>query len=190
MRFQRGIADMWLVVVSLIVLGGLTIGVMRWLQGFEDRGYQRGVNEAAATYAQRDNDALRAATAQIQALQSAVRAAERQAAEKIAQIDKKRQQEIQNAKLQANRDIVAVRAGTLILRDPGQAAECAAPGDTGAGATVAAAAGERDGATPRELSRAAAEFLLSLAGEADDVTRQLANAQAVIVQDRMTCHAN
>jgi prophage endopeptidase len=71
--------------------------------------------------------------------------------------------------------IADLRADVFILRDPGLST-----GST----TVTARAGECDGGAPGKLSRPASEFLLGLASDADEVTKQLAACQAVVRSDR------
>ena len=193
MKKQRGIATGWLYLIGLIVfvgaLTGLVIAWKSYTDGLIQEGYDRGRQEIEAKYAKRDNDQLRIANAEIQRLQNAARAAELEGTKRLAAIATQREKERQNAKVQHERDLAAVRAGTLVLRDPGQIAACAPVGDSGPGPEAGATAAQRDGTQAGGLSREATEFLFGEANRADDVVAQLASAQAVIVQDRITCNA-
>jgi len=190
MNKQRGIADLWLVVIGglalLGLLSGLVYGVTSYLTGVDQKGYDRGVKESEAKYAKRDNEALRLANIEIQTLHTAARAKEQAHQADMDAIETKRLQEVQRAKDQRDHDIAAVVAGTIKLRDPGQTAAGADSGGQRPGSEAGASAGKCDGRAGGQLSPAASRFLLELANEADDVTRQLGSCQAVINADRAT----
>jgi hypothetical protein len=88
-----------------------------------------------------------------------------------------------DGKTELDAALARVRAGRG-LRDPGRTG-CPAERGSGAGKETAGAAGRSDAVPGAFLSQAAAEFLLGLAGEADDVARQLGACQAVILADRL-----
>lgn len=191
MKKQCGIADGWLYLVGLVVvlalLSGIGYGIKSYLDGVDAKAYARGKHETEAAYAKRDNKALQAANAEIQRLQNLARAHEHEDAERLAKIDQQRAEDAKNAKAQRDRDVAAARSGAIGMRDPGQAARCAAASGVSTGPAAEPAAGERDGGAAGGLSREAVQFLLVLADDADDVAKQLASAQAVIRQDHQTC---
>ena len=194
MKKQLGIADGWMYLIGLVVVLALIVGgiyeVKSFVDGVDAKAYARGIKETEATYAQRDNAALKAANARIAELTDAVRAAEQEGQRKLDLIAQQREKDRSNAKIQHDRDVAAARAGTLVLRDPGQSnTACTAAGDRGSRAEAGASAGNGDGRAKAGLSGEAAEFLLTLTDDADDVARQLAAAQQVIIQDRLTCNA-
>lgn len=191
MKNQRGMADGWMlllgVIVVLVLVSGIVYGVTSYLDGVDAKGYQRGKEETEANYAQRDNEALQEALGRVKQLQEAARAKEQAHGVELARIDRERQQEAANARKQAERDRAAARDGSLKLRDPGRTAgapDCRG----GTGPAPGAPAGERDGKAGTDLSPEASGFLLDLVNEADDVARQLADAQQVILAQQKTCN--
>lgn len=124
---------------------------------------------------------LREANELIAILSNAYREQERQHAEALAGISADYERRLKDANAQRARDVAAARAGAIRLRDPYSLGlkACGNPA-----AQVGTGAGERDGGASGELSREAAEFLLGLANDADDIARQLAACQRVIVEDR------
>lgn len=189
---QRGIAQGWLYLIGLIVVLGLVYGIFHVVTGYladvDAKGYQRGADETRAAYAKRDNEQLKAALAKVQELEAAARAAEQKHAKELAALDRQRRQEEQDAKRQHERDVAAVRAGTLRLRDRG-ATSCPAVSGQRPGPEAGAAASKRDAEAGTQLSDQAAEFLLGLTSEADDIARQLATAQALIESQIRTCNS-
>lgn len=192
MKKQRGIADLWMVAIGLLMLAGIALAVSliwtRYIASVDKAGYDRGVAETGRKYAERDNAAIEAKNARIAVLEHDRDAAQQAHAKQIAAVDNQRMKEIANAKAQTDRDIAAVRSGNLVLRDPGKADTCG-PGCADRGPTRAAGAGPgiSDGSAGAQLSQQSAEFLLSLAAEADDVVAQLVDAQTVIRLDRELC---
>lgn len=183
-RSQRGIADMWLVVIGAIVilslLAGITYAVKGYLDGIDSKAFARGESEAEAKYVKRDNDALRAANVEIAKLRAAARKTEENQAKEIAAASKNLQTENDNAQ----RTIADLRrriAAGGRLRDPG----ATGPACSGGGVpTTPAGAGGRDDRPGADLSGEASIFLLDLAGEADAIARQLKACQAVVRADR------
>jgi len=152
----------------------------------DGRGYARGKSETVAEYAKRDNQALRDSLAKVATLEADARDRTMAHETELDKIRKKTRQETANAKRQHDADLVAVRAGTLQLRDPGHPAgtQC----DQRAGPAPSATAGLGDGAAAGGLSEEAAGFLLQLVHDADRNTRQLTDAQQVIEAQRRTCN--
>lgn len=168
----------WLIVGALIALAG----AYGW-------GRYDGGEVEAASWRKRELQQQSDFNAKVQKLQEEYRARERAGAERLAAVSADYQKELVNAKTAKDRAVADLRAGRLVLRDPG-AAGCATGG--GAAAPAGAGAGGRDGAPPGELPRAAegvlseraSEFLIGLASEADEVARQLAACQGVVRADR------
>jgi hypothetical protein len=107
------------------------------------------------------------------------RAAERAHAVALAAASADYQRRLSHVDSIRRADAAALRAGTLVLRDPD------APGlRAGRGCLPAAspAPGGSDGAEAGRLSPAAAGFLLGLAADADQVAEQLAGCQAAIAE--------
>lgn len=192
MKKQRGIADLWMVAIGLLLLAGITLAVSlvwtRYIASIDKAGYDRGVAETGRKYAERDNKVIEARDQRIAELTKAIRDSEEANRAKIAAVDAARQQEIANAKAQAARDVAAIRAGTLRLRDPGKtfAAGPVATGGSAAG-QAGSSPGQCDATAGTQLSVEAGEFLYSLLDEADDVVSQLGAAQQVIRLDLELC---
>ena len=91
------------------------------------------------------------------------------------------QTELQNAETQHTRDVAAIRAGAIKLRDAGASAlfPCPTPGTE-----ATAPAPGRDAPQGCDLSSDAANFLLSEADLADRNTKQLSACQQVVTEDR------
>ena len=123
------------------------------------------------------------ATVAIQAAQAAARASEQKYAAGLATISTTYQEALTHAQTQHTADLAAIRSGALRLRVQYPAAASVLPGD-GSASTTAATAGGRDGSQGSDLPGAVAVDLLTLADDADNIARQLAACQAVIVQDR------
>ena len=145
------------------------------------KGYQSGVAITQASYEKRDNEVLTKANATIQKLQSDARDTERMHAESDARTSQTYQTELANVKTQSDRKIAAIRAGTLVLRDPG--ATFNQPSSSSASPSSAAASGCH-GASSGEFSREVSEFLVQFAAEADQNTQQLTACQSLILKDR------
>ena len=175
--------------IATLVAIVAVLGALWWIySGIDERGYQRGKSETETTYAKRDNKQLVDAQQKILDLQADIRTRESKGDADQAAISATYQEQLSHAHAETDRLVDAVRRGDVRLRDPGaNVAACAGGGDGGR-TTVAGAAGGRDGPAGGELSREAAEFLLSEAGRADAIVRQLAAAQAVILNDRKICN--
>lgn len=169
---MKGFAQVYLIaaVAALVAIGG----AYAW-------GRTDGRTIERAAWEKRDNDALRSANAEIDAAHRKLREQERSAAERLAQVSAEYQKEVSNAREETRRRVAAVAAGTLRLRDPAASNQTCADRVPDA----PAAAERRDGAEAGYLSGTAAQFLLELTAEADEVARQLAACQAVVRQDRL-----
>lgn len=122
-----------------------------------------------------------AANLKIRQLQDAARATEQRAAQDLAAVAERYEKEKSDVAASKDRVISDLRSGALRLRFP-----TATTGDAGRSqaAATAAGAGECDGRAAGELPQPVAEFLVSLASEADSVVVQLMACQAVVRQDR------
>jgi hypothetical protein len=183
----------WLYLASALLLTGALTGlVVAWnsyTTGLDKQGYDRGVAETTKIFQKRDNLQLQAAVAAQRAAEVRAAQAERDAATAQSVASSNYRKGVDDGRKKTAALIAAARAGELRLRDPGDrpGSSPACPPATGPASTAAAPAGG-DGAAGDQLSAAASEFLLAFAGEADDLTRQLAAAQAVIVSDRALCN--
>lgn len=182
MKSQRG--NIYVVILLVIVAAG----ALYLLFGFVDKhwetaaGITKGTNDTTALYAKRDNQALRQAIADKQKAEARVAALEAEAAGKISSADADYQKGLQDGKAKVDAAVARLHAGYR-LRDPGGTAGAAVK----AGGAIAAAGdpGKRDGAagadvpaaTGCSLSEGKSEFLVRLAGEADDVAKQLKSCQ-------------
>jgi len=155
----------------------------------DGRGFDRGKAQTESAYKDRDNQALQDALARVAQLQAEVQAREQAHQQALDEIRNKQRKEAADAKRQHDADLAAVRAGTLRLRDPGRPAGTAHC-DRGPEAATGSTAGVSDGAAPGGLSEEATGFLLQLVHDADRNTRQLADAQAVINEQRRACNGS
>jgi len=163
------------VILALLVAWGLSlVGVGAW-QRHDGKVTERAVWQI------RENDEIRMANSKIRSLEEGARKAEQDKAIALATISTDYERKLSDANKQRAADAAAVRAGSLRLRDP------SATGLRACGSIAtetATGTSQRDGGTAGELSGAASEFLLDLANEADDVARQLAACQQVVIEDR------
>lgn len=154
-------------IVGLVALGAA---------GFQ--GYRIGADHVRAQYAARDLAAVTEAAALTQATQEKYRAQEQAHSKAVAQIATDYQGRLTDAQAKTAIALNAIRSGSVRLRDPGaQACSDTAPG-------AAAAPSRSDSASDGELSGTTAEFLVSLAAEADSVVLQLSACQSVVISDR------
>ena len=163
------------VIIGLLVAWGASLFGVGWWQN--DAGHVAERTE----WQTRENGELRTANATIKALQEQARKDEQTHAAALAAVSTDYERKLSDANKQRAADAAALRAGTLRLRDPNP------PGLRACGglaAQVGASTGRRDGPEGGELSEAAAGFLLELASDADDVARQLAACQRVVIEDR------
>ena len=178
MNRQRGIADGWLILIAILAIAGAC-----WYayQTIDSRAYARGKTEESA-YQKRDNEALRAANARIQALQTERRAIEAMHAAQVNTIAETLQRSLDNEKAKRADLERRYSAGELRMRDPG--AKCpAASGGSRVPETRPGSPGS-DAPAGVELSGQAAQFLFDLATSADETARRLTACQSVIRADR------
>ena len=91
------------------------------------------------------------------------------------------QKGLKNEQARKDKVIADLRSGALRLRDPGTRYSLSKDTLPGVGTTT----GGCDGAKGGELSDALTEHLITEAGRADEIVRQLTAAQAVINADRV-----
>lgn len=142
--------------------------------------YSFGADVTAEHYqrviAQHDADNSKALAAE----QLRYRGLEQQHAADMAAIDQQHQQEIAEREAISNRTIADLRAGAVGLRDKFTTCQRT----RGATAPAGTSTSKRDEAASIELQRTDAEFLVSIASEADSVADQLRSCQAVVRKDR------
>ncbi|GHD59871.1 lysis system i-spanin subunit Rz [Jeongeupia chitinilytica] len=155
----------WLL-YALLLAG--TIGLI-WLDGYRS-------SDAEWRLADQQRKARDASA--VAARINTVRRDERAAAASQAVIATTYQERLQNEIADRDRAIADLRAGTRRLFVPVRAGSCE-PVPT----TVAAGRGG-DGEARAELSVAAGEFLERLGSDADQLARQLAACQSIVVNDR------
>ena len=164
----------WVIVAILVVWIGSLAAVGKW-QNTAGHTAERTVWQA------KEATELAAANKQILDLETAARAAETAHATALSAISTAYEGKLKNAKDQDTADVAAVRARTIVLRDPGSRSACPAGG---AVSSPAASTGGRDGSGLGELSPVASGFLLSKADSADALVSQLTACQAVVQADR------
>lgn len=138
-------------------------------------GYRTGTKVERADWQEREIVINAEHAAKLQAATERARAVERAAIERYSQVDADYQRRLKEVSREKDRALAGVRAGAIRLSIP---AEC--PGSRDSVPNPAPAPGERDGGTRARLSDSAAQFLVSLASEADAVVEQLRACQAVL----------
>ena len=135
-----------------------------------------------AEWVKRENDELRVANARIKTLEDEARAKELEHGAAMVAASTQYQKDLIHEKSTKDSVIADLRSGVRRLR-----IELASPHATGGSdvSQVGAGAGRCDGPAVGELSGPAAEFLVGLASEADEVVRQLTACQAVVTADRL-----
>lgn len=163
------------IIIGLLVAWACSLaGVGAWQR------HDGAVTERTA-WQQREIKQQAAVTRKIKELEEKARKTEQTHAAAQAEISTEYQRKLKDANQQRANDHAAVHAGTLRLRDPnppGLRTLGCIPGQ------IPTTTSGRDGETGGGLSRESADFLLGLASEADDVTRQLEACQGVVLQDR------
>lgn len=152
-------------------------------------GQNVGAEDERAEWQDRENVELSAANKRIIELTETARAQESEHAVELHAISAKYQEDLQNEKIKSDAVVSDVRAGIIRLRDPGSTASRACGGEAGkAAASASGRDGEAGGELPSTgdgiLSVEAAEFIVRIASEADDIVRQLSACQKVIETDR------
>ena len=162
----------WLIFAAIIGLA------MYW---GANRLIETGKTRQRLEQAQTENAAMAAANDRIVKLQSEVRQKEAVYAAAVNAIQTKFVKDLQHEKARHDSTVAALRSGALRLRIP--VASCSQGGGSAVG-TPGASAGGRDAAPRAELSEPAAEFLVGLASDADQVVHQLTACQAIVAADR------
>jgi hypothetical protein len=171
----------FIILFAVMLLGA--VGVHFWTTHLRNEAHEQGRTEALGEVAARDNKALAEAAAKIKQLEEERAAREKQHAAEVAKIDAEGQRRVKDAQATKDRFIADVRAGRIVLRDPGAHNACPDGGGGGAGAP-APGAGVGDGAGAGQLSGAAVEFLLGEAARADQVVERLTACQRILLEDR------
>lgn len=166
-------------VIGLVV----TLALMALLFFYGQHQYRLGAEAEKARWVARENAALRAANDEISQLNQLARDQERLHAEAMAHISTQFQEQLHHVKSQKDSVIADLRAGAVRLRVPVTPAS-ASPACSGIPGEAFASARGRDGETRADLSAEAAEFLVGLASEADEVVQQLSACQALLQADR------
>ena len=187
-RTERGfITDGWLigilVVLLLSLIGGIAYTVKSTIENADERGYERGKTETEATYAKRDNDALKAANERIQALQNEARSLEAMRVAEVTAITDKLTKEKANDLAYKDRVIAGLRDGTtkLYVKLAGSAQPCAG---SQAGETGPSTSGNTGTGASGILDESDSSFLINEASRADRIAGKLQSCQAVIRADR------
>lgn len=178
---QRGFGYLELVIVAAIIvaLGAAAVELY-------STGKETGKQEERAAWLARDNEQLRDAQAALKAEQDKVRALEAKAINDLAAADKDNRKRLADEQKKHDDFIAGVRAGRIVLRDPGKPA--AGPQACPGGAPAAApAAGQPDGAGGARLSGEASEFLWSEAERANLIAVKLTYAQKIIAAYYAAC---
>lgn len=163
--------------LQLKLVAALAIVLM--LGGAYAWGRHDGRSIEASAWNKRELAITAESNARLQAAQNALIAKERDQAAQLAMVSGHYQTELKRTNDEKERVVAAVRAGDRRLY-----VNAACPPGRDAVPGAQPAAGGRDGEARAELSREAAEFLVSLAGEADAVVQQLVACQAVIAAER------
>jgi cation transport regulator ChaB len=169
--------------VNPYLIIGLLIGWLASLAGVGWWQNKAGHVAERTVWQARENAELRTANDKIKAMQDSARRDEQAHALALNAVSTNYEKELSDASKLRAADIAAIRAGTLRLRDQYPASIYSLgnrSAETGPGP------GGRDGPQGAELPAATSEFLLALASDADDVTRQLTACQQVIIEDRKT----
>jgi hypothetical protein len=168
----------WLKWLAALLLIAAVLGIV---YAYGQQQFGLGEKAERGTWLARENGQLVTANAKLKSLEEQYRTQEHDHAAALASISSQYQKELAHVKADKDRVIASLRDGSMRLRIP-VAATVSANG--GIASEVTPATTGRDGETRAELSVAAAEFLVGLASEADEVAKQLGACQAVINADR------
>lgn len=159
-----------------ILLGGLYVAHKRGYEAAELKGnlkiaiLNQSIADQRTAHAKERGDMLEAQREKEQANQ-----------DHMATIDEKHQKEMADEITSRDSTIAGLRSGAIGLRD--KFTSCQRSAHSAAGA-FSIATGSSDAAASIELRNEDAEFLVTLAHEADQVTDQLRACQAIIRSDR------
>jgi hypothetical protein len=182
-KHQHGFAlsaDLLLAGGAVLALVLLIVGINIYLDGRDKQNQVIGEERERGKWQKREAKQVADYQAEIERvrLQRDGEAARFNAA--IAAAAAKHRKEVANAKRKSDRFVADVRAGRVVLRDPGRSATAECPAGGGGETAGASAPGGGNGAAAAGLSLEAQEFLWSEAGRADGVVEQLGLAQSVI----------
>lgn len=176
-----GLVDLFLAALPYILGAVLIWSAYRWIDHSWETtaGVIAGKEQQDALYAKRDNVALRRTMEERDRAQRRKEELEAENRKLTLQASANYQKGLEDGKAELDRAVARVRAGER-LRDPGTrptgANGCGQPAVPEASRT----AGGHHGQAGAELSAEASEFLLRLAGEADDRVKQLTAAQEAL----------
>nr|WP_314710603.1 lysis system i-spanin subunit Rz [uncultured Comamonas sp.] len=174
----------WIALAKLLAVIALAGTALVAFKGYGEQQYQAGLQTERNSWLGRDNEALQIANGLIAELQQKAREQEQVHGTAMAGIAVQHQQDLKHVRTEKDRVIADLRARNLRLRIPTFSASNATCSGSGAVSEAGAGTGQRDGEESAELSGAAAEFLVGLTSEADDVVWQLSACQAVVLADR------
>lgn len=161
-------------VLGALAVFAIAFGAWYWHEGKKEHAINSAVEAALTVERDRINAALDEARERIAVLMQDHK-------KLLDQLEADYKKEKEDAEARRVRDVAAARSGALRLRVPGTLCPAAD------GATAGTASGSDDAATG-ELPGPIAADLFTLVHDADEVARQLARAQAVIVAQRQTCN--
>jgi hypothetical protein len=175
LRRQRGFIG-GIYVYLAMALAAAALAAVCYLTGRSDgRSLER------SEWTEQQNSDLRTANQAIDAAHKKAREQEAQSAQKVAAVSTAYQKDLANANRAKDLALNALRAGSLVLRDPGTASRNP---DADRAGEAAACTARPDGGAPGQLSEPLTRFLVDLASEADQLAGQLAGCQAVVRADR------
>lgn len=168
----------WVKWLAALLLIAAVLGI---IYAYGQQQFGLGEKAERGTWLERENGQLVTANVKIKSLEEQYRTQEHDHAVALASISSQYQKDLAHVKADKDRVITGLRNGSMRLQVP--IAATVQP-DGGTASKVAATTTGRDGETRAELSISAAEFLVGLASEADEVTKQLGRCQDVINADR------
>lgn len=174
----------WIGLAKLLAAIAFAGTVLVAFKGYGEQQYQAGQQAERTSWLGRDNEALRTANGRIATLQQEVRDKEQAHGKAMAGIAGQHQEDLKHVRTEKDRVIADLRARNLRLRIPAVPTTSSACSGSCALSEADTGTCQRDGEETAELSGAAAEFLVGLASEADDVVWQLSACQAVVFEDR------
>jgi hypothetical protein len=195
MNKQRGvIAVGWLLLAGALALIGSSYALLHLWQSYitsvQTTAYDNGKKAMDDEYKARDNKQLQEViAAKDAAAERAAQLEEGMRAEQLAVLQQYNQG-VKDGTDKTNAHLAALRAGALILRDPGSQAGASQPCRNPTGPSQTSTTGPiNDGAGTSELSKASSGFLLTESDHADRVVRKLTACQARVLMDLKVCNA-